>query len=199
MRLTTHFFAAGVLGAALLLMGCQRSDENVQASRETTADTGDRTKAVLNDADRNFLKKAEEGDIKEQNLGRWMLERTQNKDVKDYAQMLVDDHSKDLRNLVDLMNQKGMPQPKDLPEVKHEAMAKLRDLSGTALDREFTMMMVDDHQKDVTEFRNMANRAQDKDVKDYAMNTVPTLQKHLKKAQDLEDKENMSRTTPRTK
>src|SRR6266513_2841049 len=100
MRLTTHFFAAGVLGAALLLMGY---------------------------------------------------------------------HSKDLRNLVDLMNQKGMPQPKDLPEVKHEAMAKLRDLSDTALDREFTMMMVEDHQKDVTDFRNMANRAHDKDVKAYAM------------------------------
>src|SRR5436190_15564127 len=163
MRLTTHFFAAGILGGALLLTGCQRSDENVQAAREASADTGDRAKAVLNDTDRAFLKKAEEGDIKEQNLGRWMLERTQNKDVKDYAQMLVDDHSKDLRNLVDLMNQKGMPQPKDLPEVKHEAMAKLRDLSDTALDREFTMMMVEDHQKDVTEFRNMVNRAQDKD------------------------------------
>src|SRR2546422_10383757 len=110
MRLTMHSFAAGMLGAALLLTisGCQRSDENVQAARETTADTGDRTKAVLNDADRNFLKKAEEGDIKERNVGRWMLDHSQNKDVKDYAQMLADDHSKNLRDLVDLMNQKGM-------------------------------------------------------------------------------------------
>ena len=190
MRLTTHSFAAGVLGAALLLTmsGCQRSDENVQAARETTADTGDRTKALLNDADRTFLKKAEEGDIKERNIGRWMLEKSQNKDVRDYAQMLVDDHSKDLRNLVDLMNQKGMPQPKGLPEVKHESMEKLEGLSGSALDRQFTILMVEDHQKDVIEFRNKANTAQDKDVKDYAMNTVSTLQKHLKKAQDLQDK-----------
>ena len=59
MRLTTHFFAAGILGGALLLTGCQRSDENVQAARETTTDTGDRAKAVLNDTDRDFLKKAE--------------------------------------------------------------------------------------------------------------------------------------------
>src|SRR5437867_6283724 len=174
MTLTVHSFAAGMLGAALLLTisGCQRSDENVQAARETAADTGDRTKAVLNDSDRKFLKKAEEGDIEERDIGRWVLEKSQNKDVKDYAQMLVDDHSKDLRNLVDLMNQKGMRQPKDLPEVQHEAMGKLQAFSGTALDRQFTMMMLDDHQKAITEFRNMANTAQDKDVKDYAMNTV---------------------------
>ena len=190
MRLTMHSFAAGMLGAALLLTmsGCQRSDENVQAARETAADTGDRTKAVLNDSDRKFLKKAEEGDIKEQNLGRWMLERTQNKDVKDYAQMLVDDHSKDLRNLVDLMNQKGMPQPKDLPEVKHEAMAKLQDLSGTALDREFTMMMVEDHQKAARDFETNAKTAEDRELRTLLSKTLPTVREHLKHAQRLAEK-----------
>ena len=92
------------------------------------------------------------------------------------------------------MNQKGMAQPKDLPEVKHESMAKLQGLSGPALDREFAMLMVQDHQKDVAEFRDKANTAQDKDVKDYATNTVSTLEKHLQKAQELQNKINASRT-----
>jgi putative membrane protein len=179
-----------ILGAALFLMiaGCQQSGQNVQAARETTTDTGDRTKAVLNDADKNFLKKAEEADIKERNLGRVMLEKSQNKDVKDYAQMLVDDHSKNLRDAVDLMNQKGMAQPKELPEVKHEALDKLNAMSGPELDREFVKMMIDDHQKDVSEFRNQANTTQDKDVKDYATQTVSMLEKHLQKAQELQAK-----------
>jgi putative membrane protein len=188
MRVTMRVF--GILGAALFLMiaGCQQSGPNVQAARETTTDTGDRGKAVLNDADKTFLKKAEEANIKERNLGRVMLEKSQNKDVKDYAQMLVDDHSKNLRDVVDLMNQKGMAQPKDLPEVKNEALDKLNAMSGPELDREFVIMMMDDHQKDVSEFRNEANTAQDKDVKDYATNTVPVLEKHLQKAQELQGK-----------
>jgi putative membrane protein len=180
----------GILGAALFLIisGCQQSGQNVQAARETKTDTGDRTKAVLNDAEKNFLKKAEEADIKERNVGRVVLEKSQNKDVKDYAQMLVDDHSKNLRDVVDLMNQKGMAQPKDLPEVKHDALDKLNAMSGTELDREFVKMMLDDHQKDVSEFRNEANTAQDKDVKDYATHTLPMLEKHLQKAQELQGK-----------
>ena len=188
MRATMRVF--GILGAALFLIiaGCQQSGQNVQAARETATDTGDRTKAILNDADKNFLKKAEEVDIRQRNLGRVMLEKSQNKDVKDYAQMLVDDHSKNLRDVVDLMNQKGMAQPKDLPEVKHEAVDKLNAMSGPELDREFVKMMLDDHQKDVSEFRNEANTAQDKDVKDYATRTVSMLEKHLQKAEELQSK-----------
>ena len=188
MRATMRVF--GILGAALFLIiaGCQQSGQNVQAARETSTDTGDRTKAVLNDAEKNFLKKAEEVDIRQRNLGRVMLEKSQNKDVKDYAQMLVDDHSKNLRDVVDLMNQKGMAQPKDLPEVKHEAVDKLNAMSGPELDREFVKMMLDDHEKDVSEFRNEANTLQDKDVKDYATRTVPVLEKHLQKAQELQSK-----------
>jgi putative membrane protein len=191
MRRNMRIFAAGILGTALLLVisGCQRSDENVQAARETTADTGDRTsKAVLNDSDKEFLKKAEEGDIKERDMGRVVLEKSQNKDVKDYAQMLVDDHAKDLRKVVDLMNQKGMPQPKDLPQVNNEALGKLNGMSGAALDREFTRMMMEDHQKAINEYRKEVNSPQDEDVKYYAEHTLPTLQEHLRKAQELETK-----------
>jgi putative membrane protein len=185
-----RFFTAGTLGAALLLFvsGCQQADQNVQAARETTADTGAPTdKPVLNDSDRNFLKKAEEGDIKEQNIGRFVLEKSQNKDVKDYAQMLVDDHTKDLKKVVDLMNKKGMPQPKELPQVEHEALGKLKGLSGAALDGEFMSIMVEDHQKDITEFRKEVNSAQDEDVKYYAEHTLPVLQEHLQKAQMLNE------------
>src|ERR1051326_1382340 len=125
MRFTTR--VSGILGAALFLMifGCQQSGQNVQAARETTTDTGDHNKAALSDAEKTFLKKAEEANIKERNIGRVVLEKSQNKDVKDYAQMLVDDHSKNLRDVVDLMSQKGMAQPKELPAVKHEAEGKL--------------------------------------------------------------------------
>src|SRR5947209_1075193 len=120
MKLNLRFFAAGILAVALSLAiyGCQRSDENVQAAREPATDTGDRNKAVLTDSDKTFIKKAEEGDLKERDLGRIVLEKSQNKDIKDYAQMLMDDHTKNLKDVVALMNQKGMPQPKGLPEVQ---------------------------------------------------------------------------------
>jgi putative membrane protein len=191
MRLNMRFFTAGALAAGILLAvaGCQQSNRNVQAARETSSGAGNTTnKAVLSDSDRDFLKKAEDGNIKERNIARVVVDKSENKDVKDYAQMLVDDHTKDLRRVVDLMNQKGMSQPKNLPEVKHEALGKLDRLSGGAFDREFLNTMVEDHKKDITDFQKEVNAAQDEDVKYYAMHTLPVLQEHLQKAQELQQK-----------
>ena len=180
MRLNLRILSTGVLSVLLsiALFGCQRSGENVQAARDN--------KTVLSDSDKNFLMKEEKDNIAEQEIGRFAAEKTQNKDVKDYAQMLVDDHTKALNDLVDLMNKKGMAQPNGLPKVEHDAMNKLNGLSGADFDREFINMMVEDHQKAVSEFRQEKDMAQDKDVKSYADNVLPVLEKHLQKAQELQ-------------
>jgi len=168
---------AAVLG--LSIVGCQQSNDNVQAARETSA---------LTDADRHFINKAEKENLEEQELGRMVLEKSKNGDVRDYAQMLVDDHTKALKDLVDLMKDKGMAQPKRLPKAEHEAWNKLKGMSGAEFDREFVNMMVRDHQDAVKEFQHESNLAQDYDVKMYANHVLPALQKHLQKAQELQGK-----------
>jgi putative membrane protein len=189
MRLDSRFLTISALAAVLSLpvIGCQQSNENVQAARETT-NTGEPRNKGLNDADKNFIIKAERDNIAERDLGRLVLEKSRNSDVRDYAQMLVNDHTKALKDLVDLMEQKGVHQPKGLPETKHEALGKLNGLSGAAFDREFIKLMIEDHQKEVMAFQDEVNMAQDGDVKYYAEHTLPVLQKHLKKAQELQAK-----------
>jgi putative membrane protein len=115
-------------------------------------------------------------------------EKSQNKGVKDYGKMLVKDHNDALQKLVDLMNKNGMPQPKGLPEERNEAVKNLQGLSGPAFDREFVKLMVEDHQKAIDKFRHEAATAQNADVRDYADKVLPTLEKHLKDAQDLQGK-----------
>ena len=181
MRLTiSAVIMALVLGLAAT--GCQRSEENVQAARENTDNR------ALTDADRNFLKKNEMDNIKQQNLARAVLEKSKNSDVRDYAQMLADDHTKALDDLVDLMNKKGMAQPKALPEAKHEALSKLNNLSGPAFDREFVNLMLEDHERTIAEFRQQESMTQDKDVKDYVRHMRPALEKHLRKAHEIAGK-----------
>jgi putative membrane protein len=131
---------------------------------------------------------AEKDSIQERVLGRMAQEQSQNDAVKDYGKMLVKDHSAALQKLVDLMNKNGMQQPKGLPEERSEAVKKLQGVSGPAFDKEFMNMMVKDHQKAVDEFRHAAATAQNAEVRDYAKNTLPTLEKHLKDAQDLQSK-----------
>ena len=131
---------------------------------------------------------AEKDNLQERVLGRMAQEQSQNDAVKDYGKMLVKDHNDALKKLVDLMNKNGMQQPKGLPEERSEAVKKLQGLSGAAFDKEFVNMMVTDHQKAVDEFRHVAATAQSADVRDFAKNTLPILEKHLKDAQDLQGK-----------
>ena len=46
-------------------------------------------------------------------------------------------------------------------------------------------LMVSDHKKDVSEFQKEATSGKDKDVKAFASTALPTLQEHLRLAQNL--------------
>ncbi len=162
----------------------------MQAAREPEMPASKSPAATntITGADKDFVLQAEKDGIQERVLGRMAQEQSQNDAVKDYGKMLVKDHSDALQKLVDLMNKNGMQQPKGLPEERSEAVKKLQGLSGPGFDKEFVNMMVKDHQKAVDEFRHVAATAQNADVRDYAKNTLPTLEKHLKDAQDLQSK-----------
>jgi putative membrane protein len=58
--------------------------------------------------------------------------------------------------------------------------------------------MVTDHTKDVNEFRTEAKAGADADVKSWASNTLPTLETHLKMAQDANRAVGTSGTLPKS-
>jgi len=172
------------LGMAIVLcwslFSCRGSNEDVQAARENTDNR------AISGSDRQFIVEAEKANIEERNLGRVALKKSQNSGVREYAQELIDDHTAALRDLVDLMRKEGMRQPDSLPQAKHEALEKLDDLSGSAFDRQFVALMVGEHQKAVASFRNEQSSATDEDVRDYAGKVLPVLQKHLRRAEELQ-------------
>jgi putative membrane protein len=168
-----------MVGAA----ACQRHSENrVEAAGEQPS--ADRSMA-MNPSDKTFIIDAEKADIQERYLGRLALERSNNDRVKEYARMLADDHNRALKNLVDLMQQKGMSQPTTLPEAREEALDRFKNMSGSAFDEKFVDLMIKDHEQAVNMFKHEASTAQDNDVRKYASDWLPTLEKHLQKALEL--------------
>lgn len=66
--------------------------------------------------------------------------------------------------------------------------ARLQGLSGAEFDRAYATEMVNDHQQDVQKFQTASQTVNDQRLRDYAQNTLPTLQEHLRMAQDLQNK-----------
>ena len=160
------------------LSGCNR-DDRVQAAREDRRD-------VVSPAEQDFTMKVAQASLGEIEVARLAMERSQNKDVKDFADMLVNDHTNGLEKLKDLMKDYNLPQATTLPADTKQEIDRLAALSDGDFDREFANMMVSDHQKAIELFRDEFGTAQNHDIRDYVEGMLPKLEKHLKKAQELQ-------------
>jgi putative membrane protein len=98
--------------------------------------------------------------------------------------MLVKDHSAGNEKATDLARAVGVTAPTE-PSKKQKAMYDgISKLSGSAFDRQFVRMMVEDHQKDVKEFEKEP-KSSNEQIAGFAKDTLPTLQKHLGTAKSL--------------
>ena len=155
-------------------------------AKAADADTGS---SKLDAMDRHFIRKAGQGGLAEVELGKLATEKGQSEEVKKFGQRMVDDHSKANDQLKQLAESKGVTLPTQL-DAKDEATKKrLEKLSGEKFDRAYMNDMVQDHTKDVSEFKKESTTAKDPDVKSFASQTLPTLQDHLKEARSIAPKE----------
>jgi putative membrane protein len=139
-------------------------------------------------ADSHFVMEAAEGGIAEVEMGKLATEKASSPDVKNFGQRMVDDHSKANDDLKRVMSQKGVTLPAG-PSAKHKAkMDKMSKLSGAAFDKAYMDDMLADHIEDVAAFQKEATSGKDPDAQAFAARTLPTLQEHLKMAQDIHAK-----------
>jgi len=140
----------------------------------------------LGSADNSWVMKVAAGGLAEVELGKLAQSQGSSDAVKQFGKRMVDDHSKANDELSQLASRKGITLPTSL-DAKHQATKdRLSKLSGAAFDRAYMDDMVKDHREDVSEFRKEATNGQDADVKAFAAKTLPTLEEHLKMAQDTD-------------
>ena len=140
----------------------------------------------LSSADRQFLNQAASGDKAEIELGQLAQQKAQNDQVKMVGQHLVTDHQKSLDQAQKLADKKGISLNPTLAPSDQQTKAKLEKVSGAEFDREFVRHEVRDHRKDIAEYQQEARNGQDGDVKQFAEQSVPTLQSHLQMSQSAE-------------
>lgn len=154
-----------------------------KAAAKTTTST-----STLSSGDRKFLTDASQGGMLEVELGKIAAQKSSNPDVKAFGQRMVDDHSKADDQLKQVAAGKGVTLSDKLSPTKQKEVEKYNKLSGAAFDSSYISHMVSDHKQDVAEFQKESKNGKDTDVKSFASNTLPTLEDHLKMAQDISSK-----------
>jgi putative membrane protein len=140
--------------------------------------------AAAQSADQSFAREAAMGGMAEIELGNLAKEKASNADVKQFGERMATDHGKANDELKQWAQQKKVTLPEAI-DAKHIATRdRLAKLSGDAFDKAYMRDMVTDHQHDVAAFKREAASGQDPDLKAWAAKTLPTLQDHLKVAQE---------------
>jgi putative membrane protein len=106
--------------------------------------------------DTKFLEKANQGNVDEIELAQLALQKSNNDDVKNFAQRMIHDHNMLMENMKQFANQAGLQPPSHPSAATAAAKARLEALSGEAFDKAYIKTMVQDHSKDLAEFRTEA-------------------------------------------
>jgi putative membrane protein len=137
------------------------------------------------DNPREFLQNALQGDNSEIMLGHVAADHARSPAVRDFGKTLIDDHVQARNEVLDIGRRFGLgPDREPAPQAREER-DRLMGMRGREFDREFIRYMIDDHRKDIAEFRDEA-REHHGAVSDLARNQLPTLRKHLETAMALD-------------
>jgi putative membrane protein len=209
--------------AGALMAGCNgnRTSSNTIATNND-ADTAGTAGAGVSTSDKNWVNDQLSGGMAEVELAKMAKEHAASADVKQFAQMMIDDHTKAGDELKQIATTYSIPQESKIDDTHRDLMDKLSKLNGRDFDKEYMSAMVDDHETDVRELRSRvdenrtlgervtgknpenpadvkpekADNHVDASINQWAANTLPTIEHHLDRAKQIKDSlDSTNRTT----
>jgi putative membrane protein len=166
--------AAVSLAPAALLAQMDSTTTSSPAAASPSNDSG------LAHSDRTFFKKAATGGMKEVAVSQAVMDHLTNPQVRNFAQMMITDHTAANAELAVLAANKGVTLPG--PD---EAITEKWSKKDNGADKAYIDEMVTDHEGVVKLFEK-TTKSGDADIAAFAVKMLPTLQHHLEMAQDLQ-------------
>lgn len=194
-------------GCLALLMGAyvagaQQTPNSVPSAASSPSGTGAGTPGAMQTgdmnnsagsstagmADKHFVKEAMQGSMAEIQLGQLAQQNASSDDVKQFGQRMVQDHQKLSDQMQPIASQMGVTPPTELSAKDKALQKRLQGLTSAEFDKAYMSAMVQDHRKDLAEFKREASMAKDPQVKDAAQQGTQVISEHLHMAQDIAQK-----------
>jgi putative membrane protein len=168
-----------------LLLGCSLvASQKPQVSRPP-ADT-------LSAADQTFITNAAAANFAEIETAKMMEQKSKDPGVKDFAKRMVTDHTQASQSLASVAQMVGVTLPATLRADDRAQQDELKKLSGAKLNKTYLRDELGGHKQVISAFESEIEHGQDQAAKNYASQTLPTLQDHIRIAEDVAGKMGMS-------
>jgi len=183
MKYLSNLLLAGLVVTAV---SCKQKAEN-SSSTDAALDSNKKELAAKDSTelkdDAKFAVTAANGGMLEVELGKLAKTKAASAEVKQFADMMVTDHSKANKELMELAGAKVITLPAILSNDKQKDYDDMAKLSGSEFDKAYTDYMVKDHKEDIEEFKKESTDGKDAELKAFAAKHVPILQHHLEMAE----------------
>ena len=179
-------FAAAALYA---IQGCHGSGSGQSADstaktdstvkKDSSVATTSTTTVAVDSSDANFAKMAAGGGMAEIQLSKLAQQKSNNQKIKDFAGMMITDHSKAGDTLTMIAKSKNITLPAALDADHQKIYDDLSKMSGADFDRKYVKVMTDDHHGALKLMQNEAANGKDADLKAFAAKVAPVVQMHI--------------------
>ncbi len=139
--------------------------------------------------DSSFYETLAAGGMSEVQLGNLAEQKSTNPRVKNFAAMMVKDHSTANQKLESLASSKDVSLPKS-PDARQMATKdKLEALSGSSFDKAYIESQLQAHEHTVSLLEREISSGEDAAAKSFAESVLPTIRHHLQAVKTLASEE----------
>ena len=168
-----------LLSSAMLLAG--GLSVAAYAAGNTPQTPGDRrANATYNDE--TAIRTAAETSMSQVDLGKLAEQKSQNAEVKRFAQQMVEEHEKIASQLKSLGSSEHINLPTSVSRRDADTHRQLATESGAGFDRNYTQQVASELQKEINEFKQGASITTRPALKEFFERTQPTLESELQQA-----------------
>lgn len=174
--------AASVIALGLAACGGPEPAASNAVPTETAADAT----PAADQATVDFVQKASLSNMFEIEASKLALERSKVKEVKDFAQMLVDGHTASLAELTSLSTSAMVTPPTTLDNHFTDQLTKLRDAKVEDFDDVYIDQQTEVHENSRDNLKGYSENGADAGLRAFAAKTVPTVETHLETVRALD-------------
>jgi len=167
-------------GAALVLLAMPAYSQSISEK------TGVNSALGITPTTQDFVTEVANSDMLEIQSSQLVATKSDDKD-KTFAEHMIKDHTATSDKMKELVNSGKVKVnlPTALDSAHRVKLDKLRGLNGEAFRKLYEDMQVSAHKDAVSLFQRYGKGGDNPDLKAFASETLPTLQEHMKMAQDL--------------
>jgi putative membrane protein len=181
-----NFLNVLIMVLAVFFISCEgKKTEDSKDLAEEQNDENLKDSGTKKDAE--FAVEAADGGLYEVQVATLALTKATSTRVKQFAQMMVDDHGSANTELKALAAQKNIILPDVMSEKCQKKYYDLDQKKAEDFDKEYVDLMIKDHKDDIDKFEKEADKGEDGEVKSWAAGKLATLRHHLEEAERIKD------------